>query len=368
MVILNPQKLDLNKIMKSKNLIKNSIKKLNAYVPGEQVLDEDIIKLNTNENPYLPSPDVQDILSMIDISKLSRYPDPNCIELRKVIAELHNCNFNQVFVGNGSDEILALSIRAYLEKDESLGYLNPSYSLYPVLADIENINKIPITLNDSFIWDGKYNKLIKLLILTNPNAPTGISLTNDQINNLLDNFKGILLIDEAYADFSNKNFLHLINDYSNVIISRSLSKSYSLAGIRCGYCLGDKDLIEALYKIKDSYNIDYITQEIARVAILDQNTMKANVQAIRETRVILNEKLIEFGFNVFPSDTNFIWFKPVGISAEILFEKLRKKNILLRYFNNSDLTKDFLRVTVGTAPEVFKLIDAIKEIISGDIE
>lgn len=368
MAILSRQKLDLNKIMKTNNLIKKSVKKLNAYVPGEQVSDQDIIKLNTNENPYLPSPDVQDILSMIDISKLSRYPDPDCIELRKVIAGLHNCNLNQVFVGNGSDEILSLSIRAYLEKDESLGYLNPSYSLYPILADIENINKIPIILNDSFTWDGKYNDKIKLLILANPNAPTGISLPNDQIINLLDNFKGILLIDEAYADFSDKNFLHLIKDYPNVIISRSLSKSYSLAGIRCGYCLGDKDLIEALYKIKDSYNIDYITQEIARVAILDQNTMQANVQAIKETRAILNEKLVEFGFNVFPSDANFIWFKPVGITAAFLFEKLRKKNIILRYFNNSNLTKDFLRVTVGTAPEVFKLIDAIKEIILGDFE
>ncbi len=348
------------------NLIKNSVNKLKAYTPGEQVLDKDIIKLNTNENPYLPSPDVQDILSMIDISRLSKYPDPNCIELRRVIADLHNCNIDEIFIGNGSDEILALSLRAFLERDESVGFFEPSYSLYPILANIEELRSIPIQLDSSFNWDGKYDKSIKLLFLANPNAPTGISLSEDKVINLLKNYTGLLIIDEAYADFSDYNLISLIKNYSNVIITRTLSKSYSLAGIRCGYCVGDKVLIDALYKIKDSYNVDYITQEIARVAILDQGTMNANVQAIKETKTILYNQLLEFGFNVFPSNTNFLWFKPSGISAKNLYKLLKEKNIVIRYFENSIFTKDFLRVTIGTAPQIFKLIDSIKEIISGD--
>ena len=236
---------------------------------------------------------------------LSKYPDPNCIELRKVIAELHKCSTDEVFIGNGSDEVWALSLRAFVERNESAAYLKPSYSLYSVLLDIEDIQKNEVSLNDRFEADISSNISEKLFFLANPNAPTGLSISKKSILKFINKFKGVLLIDEAYADFSNQNCIDLALDYPNILVSRSLSKSYSLAGIRCGYCIGNVELINALYKIKDSYNISYITQEIARVALLDQDTMRANSQAIIETRELTKEKLSELGLYVLNSETNF---------------------------------------------------------------
>ena len=206
--------------------------------------------------------------------------------------------------------------------------------------------------------------IIKILaiLLCLPN----ISLSNDLMLKLVKNQKSILLVDEAYADFSKKDFIHFALEYENCLVTRSLSKSYSLAGIRCGYCIGNKKLIGALNKIKDSYNINYLTQEIARVAILDQGTMKANVEAINQTKTILVNKLNEFGFKVFPSETNFLWIKPLGINAEKLYNLLRSKNILVRYFDNNSKTKDFLRITIGTAPEIFNLIDVLDDIVNNN--
>jgi len=368
MLIVNLLPLDLEKRFKLSNLIRKSVQNLKGYVPGEQPFDQNIIKLNTNENPYLPSPDVQDILSMVEISNLNKYPDPNCTELKKVIADLHNCSVDEVFIGNGSDEILSLSVKSFVEKNEVVGFFDPSYSLYSVLADIENINYEFLDLDEKFEFNGSFNSKIKLFLIANPNAPTGLSLSNDLMLKLVKNKKSVLLIDEAYADFSKNNFMHFALEYENCLITRSLSKSYSLAGIRCGYCIGNKNLIAALNKIKDSYNINYLTQEIARVAILDQRTMKANVEAINQTKNILENKLKELGFEVFPSETNFIWVKPLGISAKKLYNLLMKENILVRYFDNNPKTKDFLRITIGTAPEIFNLIDVLNNIINNNLK
>lgn len=346
-------------------LIRKSVQAMSGYVPGEQPKGRGIIKLNTNENPYLPSPDVQDILSMVDIAVLSRYPDPVCIELRKVIAELHGCEVEDVFVGNGSDEVLALCIRAFVERDGSVGYFNPSYSLYPVLANIEDVEKRPVALNASFGWNMPDDYSASLFFLTYPNAPTSMVYDKAKIEGFVKRFNGVVLIDEAYADFANDNCMDLALKYDSVLVARSLSKSYSLAGIRLGYCVGNAELIGALFKIKDSYNVNYLTQEIARVALLDQSTMRANVQAIVEIRKMVAEKLSEFGFEVYDSQSNFLWVKPLGTAAEQLFKALRKKNIIVRYFGNDERTRDYLRVTIGTAPEMFKFLDAIEEILRG---
>ncbi|HEY5653407.1 MAG TPA: histidinol-phosphate transaminase [Pontiella sp.] len=347
------------------DLIRKSVQAMSGYVPGEQPKGTEIVKLNTNENPYLPSPDVQDILSMVDISVLSRYPDPVCIELRKVIAELHGCEVENVFVGNGSDEVLALCIRAFVERDGSVGYFDPSYSLYPVLADIEDVEKRPIALDSAFGWQMPENYAASLFFLTSPNAPTSLKFSKVDVERFSKKFPGVVLVDEAYADFADENCIDLALNQDNVLVARTLSKSYSLAGVRLGYCIGDAELIGALHKIKDSYNVNYLTQEIARVAVLDQDTMRANVQAIIETRKLVADKLSELGFEVADSQTNFLWVKPLGIGAKKLFEKLRKKNIIVRYFGSDEYTRNYLRVTIGTAPEMFKFLDAVEEIING---
>ena len=348
------------------NLIRKSVQDLSAYVPGEQPAGEGIIKLNTNENPYLPSPDVQDILSMIDIAVLSRYPDPVCMELRKVIAELHDCNVEHVFVGNGSDEILALCIRAFVERDGSVGYFDPSYSLYPVLAQIEEVETRPVPLSAAFGWQMPEGYAASLFFLTYPNAPTSLVYDRNLIEPFVRNFPGVVLIDEAYADFASDDCMAFARDCGNVLVARTLSKSYSLAGIRLGYCVGSAELIGALYKIKDSYNVSYVTQELARVALLDQNTMKANVQAITETRNLVMEKLAEIGFEVCDSQANFLWIKPLGTTAEALFKALRSRNIFVRYFPDDARTRDYLRVTIGTVPEMFAFLDAVQEILEGE--
>lgn len=348
------------------HLIRKSVQAMKGYVPGEQTKDADIVKLNTNENPYLPSPDVQDILSMINIAELSRYPDPVCIELRKVIAELHGCEIENVFVGNGSDEVLALSIRAFVERDGSVGYFDPSYSLYPTLADIEDVEKKPILLDAGFGWQMPEEYAASLFLLTNPNAPTSLPFNRSTVEAFVKKFSGVVLVDEAYADFADENCMDLALDNVNVLVARTLSKSYSLAGIRLGYCVGSAELIGAMYKIKDSYNVNYLTQEVARVAVLDQDTMKANVSAIVETRRIVAEKLSEFGFDVGESQTNFLWVKPLGIRAKTLFKALRKKKIMVRYFGDDERTLDYLRITIGTAPEMLKFLDAVEGIINGE--
>ena len=347
------------------NLIRKSVRAMSGYVPGEQPKNDDIVKLNTNENPYLPSADVQDILSMVDIAALSRYPDPVCGELRKVIAELHGCGVENVFVGNGSDEVLALCIRAFVEREGSVGYFEPSYSLYPILADIEDVEKKPVALNIGFGWQMPEDYSASLFFMANPNAPTSLQYSKTDVESFATGFDGVVLVDEAYADFAKENCMDLALANDNVLVARTLSKSYSLAGIRMGYCVGSADLIGALHKIKDSYNVNYLTQEIARVAILDQDTMKANVQAIVETRKLVADKLSELGFGVCDSQANFLWVKPLGLRPKALFEELRKKNILVRYFENDERTKDYLRVTIGTAPEMFQFMDAVEEILNG---
>jgi len=343
-------------------LIRKSVQNMKGYVPGEQPKDTEIIKLNTNENPYLPSPDVQDILNMVDIASLSRYPDPLCIELRKAIAELHGCKIENIFVGNGSDEILALSIRAFVERDATVGYLEPSYSLYPILAAIEDVKVAPVELDAQFKLNMPEKYQAALFFLTNPNAPTGVQIPVQQVKTFVENFQGVVLIDEAYVDFAEEHCMDLALIYPNVLVGRTLSKSYSLAGIRLGYCVGNAMLIDALYKIKDSYNVNYLTQEIARVAILDQATMKANVEALIETRKMVAKELSELGFEIIPSQTNFLWVKPSKFSAKQLFEKLREKKIFVRYFPDSKHTKNYLRITIGTAPEMLALLDAVKAI------
>lgn len=360
------QRFDLiNKKADMNNLIRKSVQAMSGYVPGEQPKDEEIVKLNTNENPYLPSADVQDILTMIDVAVLSRYPDPVCMELRKVIADLHGCDVEHVFVGNGSDEVLALSIRSFVERNGSVGYFDPSYSLYPVLSNIEDVEKKPVALDDAFGWQMPEDYAASLFFLTNPNAPTSLSFSRSNIETFVKDFGGVVLIDEAYADFADENCMDLALSQSNVLVARTLSKSYSLAGIRLGYCIGNAELIGAMYKIKDSYNVNYLTQEVARVAILDQDTMKANVQAIVETRKMVKAKLEEFGFEVANSQSNFLWVKPASIPAKELFEKLGKKKIVVRYFGSDERTKDYLRVSIGTAPEMFKFLDTVEELVNG---
>ncbi|HEY8241158.1 MAG TPA: histidinol-phosphate transaminase, partial [Kiritimatiellia bacterium] len=224
-------------------MIRKAVQLLSPYVPGEQPKEPGIVKLNTNENPYPPSPKIGGALKNWRLDQLRLYSDPVCSRLRDQIADLHGCGAEHVFVGNGSDEILALAARAFVERDGTIGYFEPSYSLYPVLAAIEGIEKRPAVLRENFMWSIPEKYQVSLFFLTNPNAPTSMLFPKKEVADLCHALKGIVVIDEAYVDFAPYNCMDLALSMPNVIVARTLSKSYSLAGLRLGYAVGPTPLI-----------------------------------------------------------------------------------------------------------------------------
>jgi len=344
--------------------IRASVQSLHAYVPGEQPGgDRPFIKLNTNENPYPPSPKVGEALRGLDADILRLYPPPSVDALRARIASMHDCGIENVFAGNGSDEVLALCTRAFVENDGSIGYFEPSYSLYPVLAAIRDTRTQPVALGPGFTWQDPPLEGSGLFFLTNPNAPTGMVFPSEAIEAFCAAFKGVVLIDEAYVDFAERDCMALAHRYDNVLVSRTLSKSYSLAGLRVGYCVGAAPLIEALMKLKDSYNLDRVAQTLALAALEDVDYMRENVALIKAQRDRLGQALAGMGFAVFPSQANFIWTQPPAvIPAPDYVATLRERGILIRYFPKSDLAA-YVRITIGTPGEMAALVKATEAIL-----
>lgn len=343
--------------------IRSSLQTLQAYVPGEQPSGDRVLKLNTNENAYPPSPKVFEALGGITADTLRTYPNPIGRDLCGAIADLHGLEPGQVLVTNGSDEGLALCTRAFCEHGGRAGYLTPSYSLYPVLSVIAGLERVEYELSADFQWEIPESVDVDLFFLTQPNAPTGLAMSRKQIETLLQRCPGILLIDEAYVDFADESMLPLLHENDRVLISRSFSKSYSLAGIRMGYLLGSRPLIGALYKIKDSYNTDVLAQRAAMAALRDQSTMLSNVTAIRGTRVRVSKELTKRGFRVLPSQTNFVFAKvPAGKNAETLFHALRDRQVFVRYFPGK-LTGDYLRVTIGTDDQMDRFLAELDQVL-----
>ena len=339
--------------------ITKSVTRLEAYTPGEQPKSKSAIKLNTNENPYPPSPKCAKVLASFDLDRLRRYPDPVFTALRQEIAKLAGTKAENVFVGNGSDEILSLAAKAFVENDETIASLNPSYSLYKTLAAIRDVQwagtpvggKISIPVSASlFLW-------------TNPNAPTGEFAEPQAIARFARRFPGVVIVDEAYADFATANCMDLATAQGNrnIIVMRTFSKSYSLAGLRVGFCVGPADLIEALYKIKDSYNVDAIAQAIALAALKDRVYHKKTVAKVIRTRGRFTKELEKRGWNVIPSEANFVFAKPPKADAAAVFAALKKKNIFVRYFPG-ELTGGRLRITIGTDGEMARLLKALDSI------
>ena len=322
--------------------IARHVRKLEEYVPGEQPRAKSVVKLNTNENPYPPSPKCRAAIRAFDCARLRRYPDPNCSELCAEIAQLNGTTPERVFVGNGYDE--------------SIGSLDPSYSLYKTLAAIRNVK-----------WTGlDVTASTSLFLLTNPNAPTGEFREPSEIAAFAKKFRGVVIVDEAYGDFARANCMSLATAEANrnLIAMRTFSKSYSLAGLRVGYCVGPRDLIRAMYKVKDSYNVDAIAQTVALAAIRDQDWMRKNAAKVIRSRTRLSAALEKRGWDVLPSEANFVFARPPApAKAADIFARLRERNIFVRYFPGPK-TGDRLRVTVGTEPEMKTLLKALDELNS----
>jgi histidinol-phosphate aminotransferase len=263
-----------------------------------------------------------------------------------------------VLVGNGSDEVLALCARAFVEPDGEVGFFQPSYSLYPVLAAIEGLATRPLELGPAFEWAMPAYYDADLFYLTNPNAPTGLLHPRAEVEAFARRSKGVVLVDEAYVDFAREHLMDLAMALPNVVVARTLSKSFSLAGLRVGYAVGPEALIDALYKVKDSYNVGMLAQALADAALSDPEHMRANAARIRTTRERVAGELRKRGFTVFPSEANFLWAKPPRQTAREVFEHLRVRRIFVRYFAGPR-TGDYLRVTVGTDAEMDAFLAAL---------
>jgi len=338
--------------------IRHHVAAMEPYQPGEQPDDPAITKLNTNENPYPPTAGVLEAWRTLDPRDLRLYPDPVCRALREALGQLHGTGPEHILVGNGSDEVLALCLRAFVAPGTAVGYFDPSYSLYPVLIDIHDARRVPVPLDADFGWQPPPETGLPLFFLTNPNAPTGLRFPRGEVEAFCDRFQGVVVIDEAYVDFAAEHCLDLARSRPNVLVARTLSKSYSLAGIRLGYLMGPRPLVEALYKIKDSYNVNRMTQALALAAVQDASAARAQVEAIKRTRDRTRTALIQRGFHVYPSETNFLWTKPPSRSAAEWFSLLREQRILVRYFRG-ERTGDHLRITVGTDAQMYRLLAAV---------
>ncbi len=346
--------------------IARHIRRLAGYVPGEQPKSKRVVKLNTNENPFPPSPLCGKVLASFDPDRLRRYPDPECSALANAIAEANGTTPDRVFIGNGSDEILSLAARVFVENDEAIGSLDPSYSLYKTLAAIRDVKWIGVGrgMADFSRGSSLAERLppgVSLFLWTNPNAPTGEFREPETIAAFARRFRGVVLVDEAYADFAHGNCMHIATAprNRNVIVMRTFSKSYSLAGLRVGYCVGPKDLIAALYKAKDSYNVDAVAQAVALAAFEDRAYHARTVAKIVETRRSFGTALAKRGWDVLPSEANFVFAKPPApLKAKDVFERLRSMNIFVRYFPGR-LTGDRLRITIGTDSQMKTLLAAL---------
>jgi histidinol-phosphate aminotransferase len=343
---------------------RENIEKARGYEPGFQPKQGDVIKLNTNENPYLPSPRAMEVLTGIKAEQLRRYPDPLAGAFRQAAAEVNGVKPENIMCCNGGDELLSIALRAFCDSKRAVAYPVPTYTLYSVLAQLQDCRTIEVP------FDGEFNlpvKLVKskaaLTIICNPNAPSGSFINVGELACLADEISGALLIDEAYVDFAEQNGASLIKEQENVIILRSMSKGYSLAGLRFGYAIAHPDLIAGLMKLKDSYNVDAIAIAAATAAIKDQEYFRKNVEKVKKSRELLSAQLRALKFGVPKSFANFVLAESRTKKASEIYDRLVQRNIYVRHFNQPGL-ENKLRITVGADEQNDRLVLALKEILS----
>lgn len=368
--------------------IRPLVRDLHAYVPGEQPKVRGLIKLNTNENPYPPSPKVLEAVRGAVDGRLRLYPNPTAERVRDRLARRHGCDSEQVIVGNGSDELLAMAVRCFAEPEVGLvvggkgrpsrpsratvQYFTPSYSLYPVLADTHGAAKNPVPLKPDFGMPtvgelkraGAWDFDAALTLVTTPNAPSGRGYSLAELEALCEATRGVVVLDEAYVDFARGHALELALRHENVLVARTFSKAFSLCFQRVGYFVGNPALIGALHKIRDSYNVNGLGQVAAEATLGDLGYYRANFRKVIATRERLSEALKAEGFDVLPSETNFLLVTPAGPPAREWLERLRARKILVRWFSSPGLDP-YLRISIGTDSEADALIRAVRGILGG---
>ena len=344
------------------------VRGLVPYVPGEQPKVKNLIKLNTNENPYPPSPKVTQAINSFDKNRLRLYPDPDSDILKQALADSYGVSKSQVFVGNGSDEILALAFMAFFKQASPILFPDISYSFYPVYCNLFEIKYQQLPLNEHYeIVLEDYASDNGGIIFPNPNAPTGRVLGLEQLRSLLQrNTESVLIVDEAYIDFGGESAIALVAEFPNLLVVQTFSKSRSLAGSRVGFAIGAEDLIEGLERVKNSFNsypLDMLAVVAAVAALEDQAYFKQTQQKIIASRDWLDGELQGLGFEVLPSTANFIFARHPAHDAAQLFAALRQRKILVRYFSSARIDQ-FMRISIGTQQECEALVTALKDILA----
>lgn len=340
---------------------KENLRKITPYTPGEQSKNKNIIKLNANENPYPPSPKSIEVFKNFDCEKLKFYPDANSNNLKKSIADFYGVKPENVFVANGSDDVIAIAFQSFFCSKKPVFFPDITYSFYPVWCELFKIPYQTIPVDENFkINFSDYERENGGVIIPNPNAPTSIGEDEEFVENLLKcNQDSVVIIDEAYADFSEYTCVPLIKKYKNLAVTGTFSKSRSLAGLRIGFAIADKELISVLEAVKNSYNsycVDSLSIAVASASIKDEDYFKETVQKVKNTRKKTTEKLRELGFDVLNSQTNFVFATIKDKSMKDLFEYLKSKNIFIRYFNLPRID-NYIRITIGTDEEMEILLN-----------
>ena len=345
----------------------DKLRQIDPYVPGEQPKTAGIIKLNANENPYPPAPGVADVLRTFDTAKLAVYPDANAKALKTAVAERFSLRPAQVFLGNGSDDVLALAFQSFFCSDKPILYPDITYSFYPVWCDLFRIPYETMPLDEDFCVNVRdYDRPNGGIVLPNPNAPTGRGVSLDFLEDLLQhNQDCVVIIDEAYVDFGAQSAVPLLDKYENLLIVQTTSKSRSLAGMRIGYALGSETLISTLEAVKNSYNsytMDAVALAVGEASIRDEAYFQDTCRKVAATRDRSADELRALGFTVLPSLTNFLFVTHPEKKAPDIFAALREKGIFIRYFKLPRID-NYLRITVGTDEQMDKLLAALKEIL-----
>ena len=348
----------------------DNVRKVEPYVPGEQPKEKNIIKLNTNENPYGPSKNVQKVLDNMDGDMFRKYPDEKASELVNEIAEFHNISSDHVFVGVGSDDVLGMAFMTFFNSDKKILFPDISYSFYPVWAEMLKIPYETCPLDDNFrINIEDYFKENGGVVIANPNAPTGILLEKDDVVKIIENNKdSIVIIDEAYIDFAKEgsSVIDLVDDYDNLLVVRTFSKSRSLAGLRVGYAVANPLIIKYINDVKYSYNsytMNYASIALGKAVLKDNDYFLDTISKIKNTREWFSSELEKRDFDVLPSSTNFVFATHKSVSAKEIFENAKKNKIFVRYFNLPKID-NYLRITIGTDEEMKAVISFLDEFLT----
>jgi histidinol-phosphate aminotransferase len=346
---------------------RDNIEAMTGYTPGEQPGPSDkVIKINTNENPYPPSPAAMGVLRELDGERLRRYPQPVADTFRQAVAGVLGLPDDWVLAGNGSDDLLTMIFRACTEPERAAAYPMPTYTLYRTLAQIQQAPAIEVPFDEDFHLPVAELVAAKapVTLVANPNAPSGTGFATAELDDLAGRVAGLLVIDEAYVDFADQNAMELARRRENVIVLRTLSKGYSMAGLRLGFAVARPAILQQLMKVKDSYNVDAVACAVGAAAFVDQAYHDECVAKVRASRGRLAANLAAMGFRVWPSQANFLLARPPDGQAQRLYECLKRRGILIRYFQQPTLT-DKARISIGTDEQQATLVRAIGEILGG---